>query len=554
MRESVNTYFKLHKTKVAVWLLVTAAVAFLAPLKAFHLQWIIDSTSKTQAVMYVGLGAFVIVGSYLFESLSRRIYTSMACGAEDWIRVQVMRGVFARDMETSEREEDSAYLSLLTNDLRTLYDDYFTSIFQLVFWGGILLAALLMYLFISPLLLAVIAVISIPPFVVPKILNTKLRESRDQYSQRTAEYIQWVSEKLSGFETIWNFMREDWYRRAHKEASARSRKAEEQFHQRMNTMMTTTSFLSNLTFIIILIAGMLLVFEGTITMGYMVTACSLANFVISPCQIISQHYAKIKATKGIQMRLEEHMNAPLPDADGETEMEDIQEISAEHLSFSYPESKKAILESVDFRANPGEKIAVIGESGSGKSTFAKLLHKYYLDYSGSIRINGAELRGIPRKGYFRKAGYISQNTFLFHDTIRNNICLYETFEDWQVERAILLSGMKEFVEELPDGADTVLSENGKNLSGGQRQRIAIARLLIRDCTLILADEITASLDHDTTEQVMENLLSLDGIVIAITHDTDSPFMKRFDRIYRVQEGKFTPQSPESPDNQTRYAQ
>ena len=102
------------------------------------------------------------------------------------------------------------------------------------------------------------------------------------------------------------------------------------------------------------------------------------------------------------------------------------------------------------------------------------------------------------------------------------------------------------LDSLPEKLDTVIKENGKNLSGGQKQRIAIARLVIRDYAVILADKITASLDEQTTEQVMDNLLSLDCMAIVITHDTKSEFMKRFQRIYMVRDGVFTEQPIKNP--------
>ena len=125
---------------------------------------------------------------------------------------------------------------------------------------------------------------------------------------------------------------------------------------------------------------------------------------------------------------------------------------------------------------------------------------------------------------------------MFHDTIRNNICLYEEFPEEQLKKAIQLAGLTEFVDSLDQGLDTVISENGKNVSGGQIQRIGIARLIIRNYDVIIADEITANLDENTTEAIMNNLLSLQCMLIVITHDTRSEFMNQFDSIYEIQDG------------------
>lgn len=176
-------------------------------------------------------------------------------------------------------------------------------------------------------------------------------------------------------------------------------------------------------------------------------------------------------------------------------------------------------------------------SGCGKSTLAKLLCRYYETYGGSIRVGGAELSGIARGALLRHIGYISQKTFLFDDTIRHNISLYEPFMQEQMDEAVRLSGLEAYIASLPEGLDTRITENGRNLSGGQAQRIGIARAAIRRYRVILADEITASLDEATSQQAMDNLLNMDATVIAITHDTQGEFMKRFDSVYRIEEGK-----------------
>ena len=194
---------------------------------------------------------------------------------------------------------------------------------------------------------------------------------------------------------------------------------------------------------------------------------------------------------------------------------------------------------IGFTLKRNEVLAIVGESGCGKSTLAKLLFQYYPDYTGSILFNGQQLRDIDRQSLYQRVGYIAQTTYLFNHTLRSNICLGADFPEAQLSHAIGTAGLTDWVSTLPDGLDTLISENGKNLSGGQRQRIGIARLALRRYDLIIADEITASLDPDTSGQVMENLLALPCMVVAITHDVSGAFMKQFDKVYRVEHGSVT---------------
>lgn len=176
------------------------------------------------------------------------------------------------------------------------------------------------------------------------------------------------------------------------------------------------------------------------------------------------------------------------------------------------------------------------DSSSKNEAFA---FQYYPDYTGNILFNGRQVREISRQNFYKHVGYIAQSAYLFNDTIRNNICLLESFSDGQLRHAINSAGLTEWIASLPDGLDTMISENGKNLSGGQRQRIGIARLTLRKYDLIIADEITASLDPETSQQVMDNLLTMSCMVIAITHDVSDTFMQRFDKIYQISSGIIT---------------
>lgn len=153
-RKSIRKFF---------FLISIMAVSFFAPLKSFQLKWLIDSNSKKEALGYLGIIFVITVLSWLFERLSRKLFTSFACEEIEKNRNQIMKNVLHRSMEQYNAESDSVYLSLLTNDLRTIYDDYYMSIFNIIFWGGIMVCALGLYLYISPILLISIIIIAVPP-------------------------------------------------------------------------------------------------------------------------------------------------------------------------------------------------------------------------------------------------------------------------------------------------------------------------------------------------------------------------------------------------------
>ena len=532
---TVNDYFKQQWPRLILFAAFTLGVSFFAPLKNFQLKWLIDSKSKQEALGYMGLVFAITFSSWFFERLSRRSFTKIACGAVEQVRQRILEQVLYRTVAQYNAEGDAAYLSLLTTDLRTLYDDYYMSLFSIVFWGGIMLCALAMYLYISPVMLLAILLVTIPPLVLPRRMNERLKATRDAFSLQMADYTQQLKELLGGFEIIRSFLREDAYAALHQKAARKARESELDYQQSLNAMVTNTSLISNLIFPVVMLVGLFLAFDGRLTMGTVSTAASMANFVITPCHQIAQCWAKVKSSQGIRQRLEAVMAEPQAAEQGEP-IGPIESIQCETVRFAYPNTAEPVLKDASLTVDAAQKVALVGESGCGKSTLAKLLFQYYPDYSGDILFNGRQVRTLDRTALYRRVGYIAQTAYLFHDTIRNNICLHEDFPDEQLAHAIAAAGLTDWVASLPDGLDTVISENGKNLSGGQRQRIGIARLALRSYDLIIADEITASLDPDTSQQVMENLIAMPCMVVAITHDVAGSFMHQFDKVYRVEHG------------------
>ena len=532
---TVNDYFKQQWPRLILFAAFTLGVSFFAPLKNFQLKWLIDSKSKQEALGYMGLVFAITFSSWFFERLSRRSFTKIACGAVEQVRQRILEQVLHRTVAQYNAEGDAAYLSLLTTDLRTLYDDYYMSLFNIVFWGGIMLCALAMYLYISPVMLLAILLVTIPPLVLPRRMNERLKATRDAFSLQMADYTQQLKELLGGFEIIRSFLREDAYAALHQKAARKARESALDYQQSLNAMVNNTSLISNLIFPVVMLVGLFLAFDGRLTMGTVSTAASMANFVITPCHQIAQCWAKVKSSQGIRQRLEAAMAEPQAAEQGEP-IGHIDSIQCETVRFAYPGAAESVLRGASLTVDAAQKVALVGESGCGKSTLAKLLFQYYPDYSGDILFNGRQVRTLDRTALYRRVGYIAQTAYLFHDTIRNNICLHEDFPDEQLAHAIAAAGLTDWVASLPDGLDTVISENGKNLSGGQRQRIGIARLALRSYDLIIADEITASLDPDTSQQVMENLIAMPCMVVAITHDVAGSFMHQFDKVYRVEHG------------------
>jgi subfamily B ATP-binding cassette protein MsbA len=214
------------------------------------------------------------------------------------------------------------------------------------------------------------------------------------------------------------------------------------------------------------------------------------------------------------------------------------DVEVKDITFTYQGAEKSALENVSFTIPKGNTVALVGRSGSGKSTIAKLFTRFYDVDSGSIELDGHDIRDYELKNLRQHFALVSQNVHLFNDTVANNIA-YAAEEEYtreQIEHAAKLAHATEFIEGMENGFDTIIGENGASLSGGQRQRLAIARALLRDAPVLILDEATSALDTESERAIQSALdeLQKDKTVLVIAHRLST--IEQADEILVVDDG------------------
>ncbi|KAB2820248.1 MAG: ATP-binding cassette domain-containing protein [Candidatus Dadabacteria bacterium] len=222
-------------------------------------------------------------------------------------------------------------------------------------------------------------------------------------------------------------------------------------------------------------------------------------------------------------------------------------ITFDTVTFSYNEGERAALSGTNFFIPKGKTTAIVGKSGAGKSTVINLLLRFYDPQSGSVLIDGKPLPDYEVKSYLRHVGMVSQDTFIFNDTVRNNIAfgLTDDYTDDIIVDAAKRAGADEFISALPEGYDTMLGERGIRLSGGQRQRISIARATLKNPEILILDEATSSLDTATEQLIHRAIteLSRNRTVIIIAHRFST--IKNADQIIVLKDGRVVESGCES---------
>jgi len=204
-KTTVNEYIANHKGIVLIFLLITMTLTFVAPLKSFILQWLIDASSKENALKYLLLGSVITILSFILELLSRNLATKIKCESINSIRQKIVERVLRKKMDKYLMGENADIVSILTNDMRIIYDDYYTALYNIILYAGMMFFALCMYIYINPSLLIFVALASIAPLVLPRFLDKRLKITREQYSTEIGKYTSYIGDIFKGFEIIKQF-------------------------------------------------------------------------------------------------------------------------------------------------------------------------------------------------------------------------------------------------------------------------------------------------------------------------------------------------------------
>lgn len=532
----MKTLFAKEWKLCSLFLLVTLPLAFLAPYKSYVIQWLIDAESAAQLPRLLARGGGIFLAVFLLEWAGRNLFSRISVSAARSMRESLLEGVLSRDLGAFRQNTTGAYVSQLTNDITAIQNEFLTPLYNIALYGGMLAFSLFFLYRIHPLMFLIAVGMAVFPAVMPHLFARCLKQSRAAFSRKNAEYVTAGKDILQGFETLRSFGAEkEALQRHHLFAEALAR-AELCYNRIINGNIAATSWVGQMVFYLVLALGILLVFGGELTIGYLVTATNLINFTNQPVQVISQSVSRIIATRDIRRRLADTCRKT-PDAGTGNAAPDGDLVLA-GVSFRYTEDSPWVLRNISCTFEKGKKYALAGASGTGKSTLARIIAGMYGNYTGTITCGGRDLRTITHRQLTRTIALIPQNPFLFNGTIEENITLFsDRWGQAEVLAAARQAGLGELLDSLSQGLQSKIHEN--NLSGGQAQRIGIARALLRRPDILLADEPTSSLDSARADDIERLLLNWTGTAILITHRQGGLVPGGADRIFTLADSGLT---------------
>lgn len=508
---------KRFRLRILIAILAATAwsvLAIIAPNKLSELaDTIIAGIVPGQSMDFTAIWhlAFFLIGLYIINAFSELIealiMTSVSNGFAKNLRSRISKKINNLPLRFFDKHQTGDILSRITNDIDTIAQNTGHSLSSFVANIALFIGVVVM-MFITNAYMALAAIVaSLIGFVGTAIILSK---SQKYFVARQAELGKLnahIEETYSGINIVKVYNGAKETNKKFNEKNLAVYKAERKSQFLSGLMPPMMHFVGNLGYVAVCITGALLVKNGVITFGVIIAFISYTRLFTNPLTQLAQTLTSFQSAAAASERVFEFLDEPeMPDEKNlaeKLEKEKVKgEVEFDHVKFGYDENK-LIIKDFSAKVKPGQKIAIVGPTGAGKTTMVNLLMKFYDINSGDIRIDGVSIKDLSRENIHDLFTMVLQDTWLFAGTIKENIVYNsENVSKTDVEKVCDTVGLTHFIKTLPEGLNTDITEND-SVSAGQRQLITIARGMIEDSPLLILDEATSNVDTRTEELVQK---------------------------------------------------
>lgn len=492
--------------------------------------------------------AAVIIALFLFKNLFNYWAMYFITFLRNGVLKDIRNAMYKKSLELplsffSEKRKGDV-ISRITSDVLEIQHS-FLSILEVVVREPltIVFTILAMFAISTELTIFVFIFVPVSGVIISKVGKT-LKKSSQKASEEQGYFMSIIEESLSGLKVIKSFNSEKTFNDKFQDSTQKFYELNNTILNRQNLSSPLSEFLGIVTIAVLLVyGGHLVLGEGTLTGASFIAYIGMAYNILTPAKAMSKASYALKrgnaaAERVLQVLEENNPITSKENAIAKTTFEDA--ITVENISFKYEDDY--VLKDFTLTVPKGKQVALVGQSGSGKSTIANLLTRFWDINEGTIKIDNQDIRDVELSDLRNLIGLVTQDSILFNDTIKNNLKLgKEDATDEQIIDALKIANAYEFVKDLPNGIETNIGDAGNKLSGGQKQRLSIARAVLKNPPIMILDEATSALDTESEKLVqvaLENMMK-NRTSIVIAHRLST--IQKADLIVVMQKGKIVEQ-------------
>jgi ATP-binding cassette subfamily B protein len=493
---------------------------------------------RNQLFLLAAVTVAVWVAESLFEYWHKLWWRNLAQTMQHELRIDAYTHVQTLDMKYFEDRSTGGLMAILNDDINQLERFLNGGANDLIQVATSVAVIGIAFFGTSPLV-AVFAFLPIPlvlwgSFKFQQRIAPRYTDVRERVGMLNHQ----LAGSLSGIATVKSFVAEDHEVARVREASDAYRKSNSHAIRLSSAFSPLIRMAIVIGFTATLVLGGILALDGELAVGAYGVLVFLTQRLLWPLTRLGETVDLYQRAMASTTRVLDLLDEPIGIVDGDTPLAEVEGlVQFEDVSFAY-QRKAPIVHGLSLEVPAGETVAIVGSTGSGKSTLVKLLLRFYDVDDGCIRIDGHNIRDLKLADLRRTIALVSQDVFLFHGSVRDNIC-YGSFDasDEQIVEAAKIAEAHDFISQLPDGYDTVVGERGQKLSGGQRQRISIARAVLADPPILVLDEATSSVDNETEAAIQRSLerIAVGRSAIVIAHRLST--VRNAHRIYVLDNGE-----------------
>lgn len=457
----------------------------------------------------------IIIGLFLLKNLSNYLAmfysTFMRNGVLKDLRNDLYTKVINLPIAFFSEKRKGDTISRLSSDVDEVKNSVLSVLEMIVREPMMIIFSLVTMVLISPkLTLFVFLFLPISGFLISRV-GKSLKRGSLQVQTEQGTFLSILEETMGGLRIIKAFDAESIFRKKFMDSNQRFYHYSNKVLNRQNLASPLSELLGIITIGVLLVYGGYLVFiDRTLEASFFIGYIMLAYNILTPAKAIAKASYSIKRADGSAQRILELLDAENTITDSENPIDKNSfesEIALQNVSFKYEDAY--VLKNFSLTIPKGKTVALVGQSGSGKSTIANLLTRFYDVNEGSIKIDGIDIREISKKSLRQLMGMVSQDSILFNDSVRNNLKIGKTdATEKELIEAAQISNSYEFIKELPEQFDTNIGDSGNKLSGGQKQRLSIARAVLKNPPIMILDEATSALDTESERLVQDALVKM----------------------------------------------